>query len=103
MARTKDDKDEPGTDFTGQDENPGGLPDENPSDVPGGNPPPETIEKLAKRLGVSAPVFAAVKQMQGWASGKTVPEDEFKKAVEAFLGAPISGVKPLKGEHSNVT
>jgi hypothetical protein len=88
--------------FTGQ------LPENMGQD---GTPPPDgngqaniavqqanaAVEGLAKRLGVSAPVFAAVMQMQGWASGKTVSETDFKKAVEAFLGAPISGVKENKG------
>jgi hypothetical protein len=87
MARNNDERTGQETDFAGQ-----------PNEGQSGKPSPETVEKLAKRLEVSAPVFAAVMQMQGWASGKTVSEDEFKKAVEAFLGAPISGVKTPEGE-----
>jgi hypothetical protein len=83
---------------------------ENPENSPGGNPPPEnnsnnspgsetkpemlTIEELSKQMKVDAPVFAAVMQSKQWASGKRVPEADFKKAVEDFLGAPIDGRKP---------
>jgi hypothetical protein len=50
-----------------------------------------TIEEHKKNLNVAAPVFAAVIQTKGWASGKKVPEAVFKKAVEDFLGAPMGG------------
>ncbi|MDR0487039.1 MAG: hypothetical protein LBG91_02205 [Treponema sp.] len=50
-----------------------------------------TIEEHKKNLNVDAPVFAAVIQTKGWASGKKVPEAVFKKAVEDFLGAPMGG------------
>jgi len=50
-----------------------------------------TIEEHKKNLNIDAPVFAAVMQSKGWASGKRVPEAVFKKAVEDFLGAPMGG------------
>lgn len=49
------------------------------------------IEQHAKARRISAPVFAAVRQMKGWSEGKKVPEAEFNEAVNAFLGAPIGG------------
>jgi hypothetical protein len=50
------------------------------------------IEEHATALGVSAPVFAAVRQYKGWAAEKKVERSEFEKAVNAFLGAPMGGV-----------
>lgn len=50
-----------------------------------------TIEGHAAALGVSAAVFAAVRQYQGWAEGKKVERSAFEQAVYAFLGAPIGG------------
>jgi len=58
-----------------------------------------TIEEHKKNLNISAPVFAAVMQSKGWASGKRVPEASFKKAVEDFLNAPMDGVYPTVEEH----
>jgi len=48
-----------------------------------------TIEEHKKNLNVSAPVFAAVIQAKGWASGKRVPVEVFEKAVKDFLDAPM--------------
>jgi hypothetical protein len=56
-----------------------------------GNPGLPTIEEHAKNLNIDAPVFEAVMQSEKWANGKRVPESVFKKAVEAFLGAPMGG------------
>jgi hypothetical protein len=76
---------------------------ETPEDVDGQddseNKPPETggepgllaIEEHAEKLKVSKPVFAAVKQAEGWAAGKKVTETEFKTAMDAFLKAPMDG------------
>jgi hypothetical protein len=50
------------------------------------------IEEHAAVLGVSAPVFAAVRQYKGWAAEKKVERSEFEEAVNAFLGAPMGGV-----------
>jgi hypothetical protein len=65
------------------------------TELPGTNEAPTfcAIEEHAKSLNVSAPVFAAVRQSQGWAAGKNVEQTEFKKAVNAFLGAPMKGGK----------
>jgi hypothetical protein len=49
------------------------------------------IEDHAKAWRVTAPVFAAVCQMRGWATGKKMEEAEFNAAVNAFLGAPVGG------------
>jgi hypothetical protein len=49
------------------------------------------VEKHAVVLGVSAPVFAAVRQYKGWAAGKKVERSEFEKSVKDFLNAPTGG------------
>jgi len=49
------------------------------------------IEEHAKNMGVAPPVFLAVMQAERWAGGKRTPEAVFRKAVEAFLQAPIGG------------
>jgi hypothetical protein len=49
------------------------------------------IEEHASALGVSAPVFAAVRQYKGWAAGKKVEKSEFERAVKDFLGSPAGG------------
>jgi hypothetical protein len=75
------------------------IPDENQPDNNSGGFTPDNhsgknvlaIEEHKKNLKVGAPVFAAVMQTKGWASGKKVPEAVFKKAVEDFLGAPMGG------------
>ena len=67
-------------------------PDNNPGS--GNNdaePKIPTIEEHAQKLKVDAPVFAAVMQSNKWASGRRVPEADFKKAVEGFLTAPMGG------------
>jgi hypothetical protein len=49
------------------------------------------VEKHAAAQGVSAPVFAAVRQYKDWAAGKKVEKSEFEKAVRDFLNAPVGG------------
>ena len=49
------------------------------------------VEEHAANLQVSTPVFQAVMQAQNWAAGKKVEKNEFEKAVNAFLNAPIGG------------
>lgn len=49
------------------------------------------VEEHAAALGVSAPVFAAVRQYKGWAAGKKVERSEFEKSVKDFLNAPAGG------------
>jgi hypothetical protein len=56
------------------------------------------VEEHAKAQNIPASVFAAVMQAQGWAAGKKVTAEDFKKAVGAFLNAPIGGVKTSEGE-----
>ena len=49
------------------------------------------IEEHAAALGLSVPVFAAVKQARGWADGKKVDQTEFQRAVNGFLNGPMKG------------
>jgi hypothetical protein len=50
-----------------------------------------TIEEHAVNQHLSAPVFAAVKQVERWADGKKVTVAVFTNAVSEFLGAPMGG------------
>jgi hypothetical protein len=50
-----------------------------------------TIEEHASALGVSASVFAVVRQYKSWAEGKKVEKSEFEEAVHTFLDSPIGG------------
>jgi hypothetical protein len=78
---------------SGNQGNPGGQ------DSPGDQKNPVlAVEDHAKREAVPASVFAAVMQTQNWAAGKKVTAEDFKKAVDAFLKAPIGGRKPPEGE-----
>jgi hypothetical protein len=56
------------------------------------------IEEHAKAKRISAPVFAAVRQMKGWSEGKKVEETEFTGAVNAFLNAPAGASAPVGGK-----
>jgi hypothetical protein len=56
------------------------------------------IEEHAKTRQISAPVFAAVRQMKNWSEGKKVEEAEFAQAVDAFLNAPAGASAPTGGE-----
>ena len=56
------------------------------------------IEEHAKTRQLSAPVFAAVRQMKGWSGGKKVEKAEFAEAVDAFLSAPVGAPKPVGGK-----
>ena len=83
----------------------GGRPDETPREEGSGENtqaavPPTflAIEEHAKARKVSAPVFAAVRQMKGWSEGKKVEEAEFAQAVDAFLGAPAGASAPIGGK-----
>jgi hypothetical protein len=49
------------------------------------------IEEHASALGVSAPVFAAVRQYKGLAEGKKVEKSEFEEAVHTFLDSSMGG------------
>lgn len=52
-----------------------------------------TVEEHAKRQKLTAPIFSAVMQSKGWASGKKVTKSEFEEAIKAFLGSPMGGKK----------
>jgi len=72
-------------------------PQTNGQGASGGNKPPSskkelpTIEEHAVSLKVDAPIFAAVMQSKKWASGKRMPEADFKTAVKEFLDSPMGG------------
>lgn len=51
------------------------------------------VEEHSKRQKLTAPIFAAVMQSKGWASGKKVTKSEFEEAIKAFLGSPMGGKK----------
>jgi hypothetical protein len=78
----------------------GGWPDETPQGEETGAIPPAflAIEEHAKALQIPAPVFAAVRQMKGWAAGKKIEKAEFKEAVNAFLNAPVGASAPIGGK-----
>ena len=52
-----------------------------------------TVEEHAKRQKLTAPIFSAVMQSKGWASGKKVSKSEFEGAINAFLESPMGGRK----------
>ena len=64
---------------------------------PGDKPPEDdtnailTIEEHRQNLGIDVPVFLAVMELQGWATGKKIPKTDFLKAVESFLKSSIGG------------
>jgi hypothetical protein len=69
---------------------------------PGGGETPglSTVEEHRESTKTPASVFAAVMQANNWGAGKKVTAEEFKGAVEAFLGAPISGKKTVKKDET---
>ena len=48
------------------------------------------IEEHRARLGVGKPVFAGVCAANGWKPGRVMTEAEFRRAAEAFTGAPMN-------------
>jgi hypothetical protein len=92
-----------GADPAGDPENSGGK-EKNGNDPgkPGGGEPPglSTVEEHRESTKTPASVFAAVMQANNWYAGKKVTAEEFKSAVEAFLGAPISGKKTVKKDET---
>jgi glycine cleavage system H lipoate-binding protein len=52
-----------------------------------------TVEEIKKTLNISAPVFAAVMQANGWAAGKKVSVAVFEQAAKGFLNGPMGGKK----------
>jgi hypothetical protein len=71
----------------------GGLPrTETPAESGADSVPAfRAVEEHAAEMKVSAPVFAAVRQANGWAAGKKVERSDFEKAVKGFLNAPMGG------------
>lgn len=51
------------------------------------------IETLQKDLKISASIHEAIKASNGWRNGKAVTIEEYKKAIDKFLNAPIKGGK----------
>ncbi len=49
------------------------------------------IEELKQELGIPDVVLEGMKAANGWKSGRQVGEQEFKKACEDFLSAPVDG------------
>jgi len=50
-----------------------------------------SIEEHQQNLEIDDAVFQAVIQYKGWASGKKVSKEVFKKAVKDFMNAPMGG------------
>ena len=67
---------------------------DNAPDVQQSDPPPLEllpIEEHQEQLKIKIPVFIGVCAVNGWKPGKVMTETEFRRAVEAFTGAPING------------
>jgi hypothetical protein len=50
-----------------------------------------SIEKHREQLKIKIPVFIGVCAVNGWKPGRVMTEAEFRRAAEAFTGAPING------------
>ena len=67
---------------------------DNAPDVQQSDPPPLEllpIEQHREQLKIKIPVFIGVCAVNGWKPGKVMTETEFRRAAEAFTGAPING------------
>ncbi len=67
---------------------------DNAPDVQQSDPPPLEllpIEEHQERLKIKIPVFIGVCAVNGWKPGKVMTETEFRRAAEAFTGAPMNG------------
>ena len=67
---------------------------DNAPDVQQSDPPPLeliTIEQHREQLKIKIPVFIGVCAVNGWKPGRVMTEAEFRRAVEAFTGAPMNG------------
>ena len=58
-----------------------------------GAPSPELlpIEQHREQLKIKIPVFIGVCAANGWKPGRVMTEAEFRRATEAFTGAPMNG------------
>ena len=52
-----------------------------------------TVDEHAAREKTPPAIAAAVLQFAGWSSGKKITKKAFKDAVNAFLNAPMGGMK----------
>ena len=67
---------------------------DNAPDVQQSDPPPLEllpIEEHQERLKIKIPVFIGVCAVNGWKPGRDMTEAEFRRAAEAFTGAPMNG------------
>ena len=53
----------------------------------------KVIETLKNDLKIADSIHEAVKAANRWRNGKAVTTEEYKKAIEKFLKAPIKGGK----------
>ena len=66
---------------------------DNAPDVQQSDPPPLElipIEQHQEQLKIKIPVFIGVCAVNGWKPGKVMTEAEFRRAAEAFTGAPMN-------------
>ena len=66
---------------------------DNAPDVQQSDPPPLEllpIEEHQERLKIKIPVFIGVCAVNGWKPGRVMTEAEFRRAAEAFTGAPMN-------------
>ena len=67
---------------------------DNAPDVQQSDPPPLEllpIEEHQEQLKIKIPVFIGVCAVNGWKPGRAMTEAEFRRAAEAFTGAPMNG------------
>lgn len=66
---------------------------DNAPDVQQSDPPPLEllpIEQHQEQLKIKMPVFIGVCAVNGWKPGRVMTEAEFRRAAEAFTGAPMN-------------
>ena len=67
---------------------------DNAPDVQQSDPPPLEllpIEQYREQLKIKIPVFIGVCAVNSWKPGRVMTETEFRRAAEAFTGAPMNG------------
>ena len=71
---------------------PDAVPDAQQTDGQPSTPFPELlpIEEHQERLKIKIPVFIGVCAVNGWKPGRVMTEAEFRRAAEAFTGAPMN-------------
>ena len=66
---------------------------DNAPDVQQSDPPPLEllpIEQHQEQLKIKMPVFIGVCAVNGWKPGRVMTEADFRRAAEAFTGAPMN-------------